>query len=189
MAVEVKEEKGEIQFFGEVDKHPKGGYSSEFPAWYFPKAIDDLKEDIRQKEDAADDPGIAKGVRQRIKQEVMEMKDRLRLIQDSKPKLSAKQTDELAGRVKELGERIGDSMFTHTDMKKGLAPAEEELKRMTEPCIKVDADLAKAAGVSLHKGLVTRDGAAKIWKIGRRALGEMSNVEALRKDRLDGYVA
>jgi hypothetical protein len=60
---------------------------------------------------------------------------------------------------------------------------------MTEPCVKVDPELARACGVTLNKGLATRDGATKVWKIANRALGERSNVEVLRKDRLEGYVA
>jgi hypothetical protein len=58
---------------------------------------------------------------------------------------------------------------------------------MTTPCIKVPKELADAAGIRLHRGMATRDAADKAWKIGRKKLGEESNTERLRKERIDGY--
>jgi chromosome segregation ATPase len=187
MAEEAKQEKGEIVFFGEVDRHPKGGYSSDYPAWYFPRQLEELKEELRGKEDALDVPGISR--RQELRQQVAELKHRIQDIESSKPKLTAKQKDDLAVRARELGDEISRAMPPRSDMMKGLADAHEEVRRMTEPCVKVDAELARACGVPLSKGLATRDGATKVWKIANRALGEASNVERLRRDRLDGQVA
>jgi hypothetical protein len=184
---EVKQEKGEIVFFGEVDRHPKGGYSSEYPAWYFPRQLTEMKEELRAKENALEYGDNAR--KQELRVQVAEIKQRIHDIETSKPKLSAKQKDDLAGKTRELGDAISTSMFTRTDMQKGLADSHEEVRRMTEPCIKVDPELAKACGVPLVKGQATRDGAVKIWKIGRRFLDEPSNVEALRKDHIEGYVA
>jgi hypothetical protein len=57
--------------------------------------------------------------------------------------------------------------------------------RMTEPCIEVKGDaaqIAKACNVRMTKGKVSRDGAAKIWKILGKAIGERTNTENLRRD-------
>ena len=71
-------------------------------------------------------------------------------------------------------------------MRKGLADAREEMKRMTEPCIEVRGDamnIAKACNVKITKGKVSRDGAAKVWKILGKALGDSpTNIEHLRRD-------
>jgi hypothetical protein len=187
MAEEAKQEKGEIVFFGEVDRHSKGGFSSEYPAWYFPRQLEEMKEELRGKEEALEVPGIAR--RQELRQQVAELKHRIHEIESSKPKLSAKQKDDLAGRMRELGEEIRSAMPPRSDMMKGLADSHEEVRRMTEPCVKIDPELARACGVPVTKGLATRDGAVKVWKIGTRALGEPSNVERLRRERLEGNVA
>ena len=100
-------------------------------------------------------------------------------------KLKGKQKDRVAKVYDELGRAIGDKLFTRSDMMKGLADAHEEVKRMTEPSIPVTGDamsLAKACNVKTVKGKVTREGAAKIWKILGKALGDRTNTEHLRRD-------
>lgn len=183
MATEKASDSGEIVFFGEVDRHPRGGFSSEYPAWYFDRQQEELKEEISRDERSIEtglvSPPNVPEVRTRIKL----AKERLHEIESSKPKFSAKQKDELAGAYKEMGDQLREALPSRSDMMKGVADAHEELRRNTEPCIRVDGrikDLAASCGISVSKGMVTRDGLAKMWKITGKALGEQSNVERLR---------
>jgi hypothetical protein len=71
-------------------------------------------------------------------------------------------------------------------MKRGVVDAAEEARRMSEPIIRLtDKELAIARnnGIRVSKdGKVSRDGATLIWKFARRALGEPSHSEYLRRD-------
>ena len=96
--------------------------------------------------------------------------------------LSGKQRDELSGYLKEAGDAIAESMFTESEMRRGNIDSHEEARRSSSPCIKVPGALAAMAGIQVDKrGLVSRDQALRMWKIGRRALGEDSNAEKLRR--------
>ena len=181
---EKKGKKDDIVFFGEVDRHPKGGYSSEYPAWYFENQLNDLREELRGKEHALQ---LKLGNNAELAFQVRQIKDRIRDIEASNKTLSSTQKDRLSRYVSEVGEQLKDNMPPLSDMKRGLADAHSELKKMTTPCIKVPKELADAAGIRLHRGMATRDAAAKAWKIGRKKLGEESNTERLRRERLDGY--
>lgn len=181
MATEKASDSGEIVFFGEVDRHPRGGLTSEYPAWYFDRQQEELKEEISRDERSIElglvSPPNVPEVRTRIKL----AKERLHEIESSKPKFTSKQKDELAGAYKEMSDRLSEALPSRSDVMKGIADAHEEMRKNTEPCIKVpDARLAAACGIPVVKGMVTRDGLAKMWKITGKALGEQSNVERLR---------
>jgi hypothetical protein len=177
--------KDEIVFFGEVDRHPKGGFSSEYPAWYFENQLNDLKEELKGKEGALQ---LRLGDNAELAFQVGQLKTRIKDIESSNKKLTSAQTDRLSKYVNEVGEQLRDHMPPLSDMKRGLADAHVEVKKMTTPCIKVPKELADAAGIRLHRGMATRDAASKAWKIGRRKLGEESNTERLRREKLGGFV-
>jgi hypothetical protein len=181
MAVDTQEKESGIVFFGEVDKHPKGGYSADYPAWYFPRQVEQLKDELRGKEEALSYPDIARS-RPELREETERLKRRIQDIESSKPKLTVGQKDRLAGLVKELGDEISSAMPTYAAMRRGTADAHEEVRRMTESCVKVPPELALAAGINLSKGRASRDRATVAWKIGMRLLGEQSNSETLRKE-------
>lgn len=182
MAIDKASDSGEIVFFGEVDRHPKGGFTSEYPAWYFDRQQEELKEEISRDERSIEmglvSPPNVPEVRTRIKM----AKERLHEIESSKPKFTAKQKDELAGAYSEMSNQLREMLPSRSDMMKGVADAHDELRRNTEPCIKIsDPRLAAACGIPVTRGgMVTRDGLAKVWKITGKALGEASNVERLR---------
>lgn len=181
-ASEKKEKVEEFVFFGEIERHPQGGYSSEYPAWYHVRQLEDMKEELRGKEEALE---LRLGNQAELRFQVKQIKQRIHDIESSSPKLSGSQKDKLAGYVKEIGETLADSMPTRSDMMRGTADAHIEVRKDTEPCVKVPRELAEACGVQVDRqGRATRDGAAKCWKIGKRALGEESNTEILRRDKV-----
>jgi len=170
-----------IQFFGKIDK------GSTYPAWSLPAAIDEMEEEISLKERQLERGQIKPERIPMVKAQIEAKKDRLRNILESKPKLNPGQATYLEKLCKDLGEEIGRSMFTRSDMEKGTADAHEEAKRMSEPCISVPRELAAQFGIAQAGGsgqnmLVSRDNASRIWQTGRRYFGRPSNIEELRKD-------
>ncbi len=176
-----------VVLFSEVDRHRvTKKIQSEYPAWYFKTHIKELQESIDSKKRELAlgiiSPVNALSLRETVKKE----ESRLSEIDKSRPKLSDKETDDVAKVYKTLGKDIGNSMFSRTDMKKGLADAHQEASRMIDPCIKVNekvAEMADACGIEVKKGMISRNQASRIFKITGRLLEEQTDVEALRRDR------
>jgi hypothetical protein len=186
---EVAQEKKEskIQFFGEFEKHPKGGYRSEYPAWMHQKLLSDMKDELKQKQKVLDMrvPVANEG---ELREQIREMKSRIDDIESSKPKLSAKAKDDLLRASEELEGHIRDSQFTRSEMHLGLADAHRELERSMKKSIPIRADLAEAAGIRLEKGKGSREDAIKVWRLSRRACDPdlHTNAEYLRREKLNG---
>ena len=180
-AATIEDKKG-IQFFGEFEKHPKGGYRSEYPAWMHTKLLTDMKDELKAKQKILDmrTPVANEG---ELREQIREMKSRIEDIESSKPKLSAKLKDELIGVSKELEEHIKETLFTRDEMKLGLADAHRELDRSMKKCIPIRADLASAAGVKLEKGKGSREDAIKVWRLTRKSVDSElhTNPEFLRR--------
>jgi len=182
-----------MKIFGDVDKTKDGKTKSEYPSWYFEQQQDDLNESIRHKQMMLEKelvPYSEKGLMQnRLKQE----SQRLSEIEASKPRFTEKELDDIAKMVKSgsgnasgtLSQKIGESMFKRSDMERGTTDAHEEARRISKPCIALDEreiEFARACEVPIDPtGKVTRKGAEKMWKIGRRIIGELSNTEVLRR--------
>ena len=83
-----------------------------------------------------------------------------------------------------------DSMFTRSEMKKGLADPHDEARRMVQPCIDITGNVhvARSCGIDVPTGQtkINRNQATKMWKILGRLCDERTNVEYLRKDRNTG---
>lgn len=180
---EEKNEKG-IQFFGEFEKHPKGGYRSEYPAWMHGNLLSDMKDELKAKQKALD-MRLPNANEAELREQIREMKTRIDDVESSKPKLTAKMRDELKGISEELGSHISESMFTRDEMKLGLADAHRELERSMKKCIPIRPDLAAASGVKLEKGKGSREDAIKVWRLSRKAIDSdlHTNVEYLRRER------
>jgi hypothetical protein len=176
-----------MKVFGDVDRTDKGKIKSEFPAWYYPQQIDELKESIRHKERLIEQDMVPASEKQITKSRLAQEKERLTKIEEHMPKLTATEQDSVHKMTKELGNKIGISMFSRSEMERGTADAHEEARRMSEPCIEIkteaEVELAKECNISIKNGKVSRDEASKMWKLSRRMLGEMSNVEILRRDK------
>ena len=178
-------EKTPFQIFGSVDLNDKGVVKSTYPSWYFDHLKEDLRNDIDRMRTQIDMDLIPRSELQTAKERLFQKREKLKELDSATVELKGKQKDRVAKVYDELGRAIGDKLFTRSDMMKGLADAHEEVKRMTEPSIPVTGDamsLAKACNVKTVKGKVTREGAAKIWKILGKALGDRTNTEHLRRD-------
>ena len=182
-AQEEKPSKG-IQFFGEFEKHPKGGFRSEYPAWMHTKLLSDMKDELKQKQKVLDMrvPVANEG---ELREQIREMKARIDEIESSKPKLSPKMKDEMLRVSEELEEHIKGTLFSRDEMRLGLADAHRELERSMKKHIPIRADLAEAAGVKLEKGKFgSREDAVKVWRLTRRAVDSdlHTNPEYLRRE-------
>ena len=174
-----------IEVFGPVDRKEKkadGEIASHMPAWYLDRQVADMKEDIDSQERAIARGGVQPEEVLRAKNQIKVEKDRYSEIVSSRPKVKGKDLDDLNSFTQDLGKQIGESMFTRSDMKRGTADAHEEVRRMTEPIIKMDPDVARKCGVSCTNGRVSRNGATKIWQMGQKLKGEPTNAEMLRRE-------
>jgi len=174
-----------IKVFGDVDRTKDGKVKSEYPAYYFTQQKDDLEESIRHKKSMLEKdlvPMSEIGIqRERLKAE----EKRLDEINEGTPKLTGPQMDEVANIRESLGKKIKESMYSRSQMERGVADPHEEARRISEPCIKLETheiSFVKNCDVPIaNDGKVSRDAASKAWKIASKLLGEMSNVEMLRK--------
>lgn len=174
-----------FQIFGSVDLNDKGVVKSSYPSWYFDHLKDNLQDEVDRLENDIRLDRIPRSELPLMKERLKQKQDKLLNLDASAVELRGKLKDKANKVYSDLGQEISSAMFSRDEMKKGIADPREEMKRMTEPCIDVRGDamnIAKACNVRITKGKVTRDGAAKVWKILGKALGERSNVEALRRD-------
>ncbi len=175
-------EASEFQVFSEVDLNQYGRIGSYMPAWAYTQLIDDLKNEINNMELQVRVSNISAERLSELEKSITNKKERLYEIEEGKPKIDKDKIDELQNT---LGEKIADSMFSRTDMMRGIADAHEEARRMTEKCIKLsdtEAKFAKACNIPVSKDkTISRNHASKAWKIARRYLGENSNIELLRR--------
>lgn len=178
----------DIKVFSEIDyTEVKGGkkLGSEYPAWYHDAMVDEIRETIRADELALERGSVPHDRKHDVKQRIQKNKERLDSILESVPSLDDKQKDLLHKMRTELGKQISSLMFTHSQMKKGLADAHQEVRRMTEKSVPVSgslAEMAEACNVRVTDGKISRKEAEKVWKICSKRLGEISNTELLRKE-------
>jgi hypothetical protein len=189
----IKQETSEVtqqsnwNFFTEADVSHRGDICSQVPSWSMTQLIDELDSDISALEKNSKDYSIAADKRAKILADLAERKERRDMI-ENKPKLDKDRIKKLVGsdRVKgTLGEKISDSMFSVDDMNRGIADAAVEMRRMLDPCIKLEpeeCEIAQGCNVRITKDrMVSRDDAIKVWRIGRLYNDDMSNPELLRK--------
>lgn len=192
-AIAQKEDKeiiGDIKFFGEVDLNQYGKIGSDYPAWYYPRQIETLKEDLgRMERDLASGTVLPQNV-PNLKLLINQTKGKLDKIEASRPKLDGRVIDKLAKWRKEIGPEIAATMFSYDDMHRGIADVHEEARRMTEGIIKIDPEIARACNLRPDKtGKYSRDEVIRAWKITGRALQEhthweeRTNAEVLRRPK------
>jgi len=180
-----------VEFFGSVDRkgmRQDGKITSEYPAFYFDVHLGELEENIASNKRALASGAINPQAIPELKAEIARDEQRLSEIKKSHVKLTGKDKDEAAMLYKELADQIQDSMFTRSDMMKGLANPHDELKRMKEPIISIGKNGAvfEKMGIKPVKGKVSRNQAARVFKILGKVLGENTNTEHLRKDHKYG---
>jgi hypothetical protein len=182
-----------MKIFGDVDKTKEGKTKSEFPSWYFETQKEDLEESVRHKKSMLEQDLVPASERNIMRERLKQESTRLDQIEASTPRFTEKEIDDISKLVNTrtgattgtLSAKIAESMFTKSDMDRGTTDAHEEARRISRPCIKLDEkelDFAKACEIPISTdGKVTRSGAEKMWKIGRRIIGETSNTEVLRR--------
>lgn len=176
----------DYQIFGQVDLNKSGKVSSTYPSWYFDHFREGLQEEIKRDQYMLEHDLVPKSelgvARERLKQK----KDKLLSLENAIPEISGKTKDAIYGFRNELGDKIKESKFSRSDMQKGIADAHEEARRMASPCIELRGnalDFARKCNVKVDdRGMVSRTGAEKVWKIASRIIGEPSNTEILRRD-------
>jgi hypothetical protein len=173
-----------FEFFGTVDKNKQGKIGSVYPAWGMDVHLDELTESIerakREIERGAVPPTEIAFARENLAKD----KKRLDEIMGSKPKFEGKKLEDVAKEYKSLKSKIKLSLFTRSEMQMGTANPHEEARRMSEPCISVNAEIAKGCNVNVGvNSMVNRNDASKVFKILGKYLNEETNVETLRVDK------
>lgn len=178
-----------IQFFGKIDLNKDGKIASKIPAWAMRPHIEELEEEIGRKERALEAETIPMDSIPKTKEDLRKEKKKLQDILESKPTLTETEQNKVWKIYKDLGTAIKPALFSRSDMMKGLASAHEEMRRMKDPVMSINrevADICESNGIRVtekKEGLfVSRDGAIDMWKHIGRYLGEQTNVEILRKD-------
>lgn len=172
------------EFFGDVDRNKNGSIGSVYPAWGMGVHLDELNESIERAEREIARGAIPPTEISFARENLVKDKKRLDKIMCSKPTFEGKQLDDVAKEYKRLRAEIKSSMFTRSEMMLGTADPHEEARRMSEPCISVNGDIAMGCNVKPGvNNLVNRNDATKIFKILGRYLNEPTNVETLRVDK------
>lgn len=179
-----------IQFFGNIDRvhgDDRKGFASAYPVSYFKQQVEALKNDIEDSEMRLRDDRVPVTDIHKAKVELKKKKEKMDAIEQSIPKVSGKQKDELSKHYKDLSEKIRDAMPTRSDMMMGLADVHSEVRAMTKPCISVKGmEFLRDMGIRPVNGKITRNEASRAFKIIGNVLGEHTNVERLRRDRSGG---
>jgi len=177
-----------MRVFGDFERRKDGKPTGDYPAWYYTnkQQMTDLKERVRTGERALEGGFVPPAAKDRFRAELERAKDKISKIESSVPKLDSLAKDKIFKLTKELGDEITDSMYTRSDMMKGLADGHSEAERMTTKMMPTknenEVEFAQECGVEIVDGKITRTDKERMWKIGRNALGESSNTEILRRD-------
>ena len=183
-------EPGDIQFFSEIDmnsSHPDS-VGSTYPAWYFTESMRQLEDSIEQEKRELKMFNMPESTKPVKVAKIKKMEERLERIKESKGLLKPN-TDKLSVFTNELGEKLREIMPSRSDERKGYVDAHDIAEHWTTPCIEVSGELARVAmnnGFQVQKkgngGKMTELEVARFWKLGRKALGEDTNLERLRRD-------
>jgi hypothetical protein len=181
----------DINFFGAVDRKGKradGKITSEYPAFYFHTQFDELKENTERAERQLKLGLVPASEVPYAQAEVERNRQRMIDIKKANPQLEGRQKDAVFNMYKELASQISDSMYTRSDMKKGLVDAHEEARRMSQPIISIKGNekFFHNMGITATGGKISRNEASRAYKIMGKALGENTNTEHLRRDRKTG---
>jgi len=177
-------ENPDFTVFTQSDLSPDGKkIASTLPLWYNSAYREELEATISRMEYALKEGYVPDGRRGEFNAKLKTYKERLQSLNDAIPKFNKKSIDMIAKVVSTLSEKIANSLFPRDQMERGIVDPSEEARRMAEPAISLnDMELkwAMACNIKPVKGKVSRTQAELMWKIGRKILGEPTNVEILR---------
>jgi len=184
------EKSDDVRFFSETDlkTDAKGNISRtcDYPRWYFPKMIHDLKEEIRSKKFSIETGRVAQARLHDAKQSLAASEKQLAKLEEATPDFADKK-DLLVKVSIDLGSKISATMPSRGDMQKGLDDPQRLVKTDTTYCIDVSdspkvARLADINGFRMVNKKLRGGDAMKLWQLSRAAVGEDSNTEHLRRD-------
>lgn len=175
-----------IKFFGGIDIDEKGKNKNDYPAWHFKQNLNILKEDVRKAEGALEHGLVPQAQIRQAQQDLAMKKNRVEQIECSRPKVEGTQKDNVVKAINNLGEKIGETMPSRSDVKRGLGDPQEEYRCNTEPCIpvkdEVTANFIKKYGIKMQDGKINRNDAGRIRQILCSSIGAKTNLEHLRRD-------
>lgn len=175
-----------IQFFGSIDKKD-GKIVSEYPTWMHLRQMETLREDHDILTRQIDSGTLRDDVLAQTIADRDNAKERLDQMSNDRPAISDSQKNEIHDLMtKTLAPGIREHMASDYEMKKGFQDVHEEARVMVEPCISIQGatTLAKNCGVRVTDGMVSRNGAQKMYKMLGAAAGMSPNdynTERLRK--------
>ena len=192
IAIKVKpSDDGDIKFFSEKDLRIDGkgnitGRNCDYPQWYFPKIINDMKEEIRQSQFAIDSGKYPQGRITEAKDKLSSLKKNLSKLEETQPDFT-KYKDTLYKVSQDLGSKIAEKMSTRSQQQKGLADAHRDVQIESTPSIDISDSpqirrMADVNGVRVTNGKITGGDATRMWQWSRKAIGEDGNSEWLRRD-------
>ena len=175
----------DIRFFSDVDmkfdrKNKTGTLNASYPSWYFGIQLEEQKEELVQRKRELASNNEVELILPEYREHTRQLEERIKEVEESRPKLNGVQRQYLARSVKQLETNIRESMFCYDDMHTGEASPHEEAKRQSESCIPIDKKLASLFFVKPKGGKVGRDDAVRIGQIVNKALDMDSNMEKLR---------
>jgi hypothetical protein len=185
-----QEPKGDIQFFSETDMSTAdpNKIGSSYPAWFFRESLRRLEEDIELEEKMLKSWNLPDTSKPQKMAKIKDMKERRDKILEAQAALRPNK-DKINSMNAELGEKLADIMYRRSDDRNGYVNPHDVAGHWINPCIEVSGEVAKIArdnGITVAKkgsgGMLTELDAGRLWKIGRAALGEDTNVERLRRD-------
>jgi len=186
-----KSSDGDIKFFSETDLRfdDKGnivGRKCDWAQWMIPKITEDIEEEIRQTEFNIKAGRVAQGKLESVRQGLQAKQKQLAKLQEQTPNFD-KHKDLINKISKDVGEKIAETMSTRSEQKKGLADAHRDVEIESKPSIDISSlpqvqRMAASNGVRIVKGKITGGDAVRIWQWSKKALGENSNPDILRRD-------
>ena len=181
----------DVRFFSEKDLRldPKGnitGRNCDYPQWYFPKMINDLKEEIRSKKFSIDTGRVSQARLHDTKQSLASSEKQLTKLQESIPDFS-RQKDTIAKIADDLGKKLAERMPTRSQMQKGLADSQRMVQDDVSHCVDISDNpkiqrTADLNGFPVVKGKLRGGDATKLWQLCQTSLGSSGNPEWLRRD-------
>uniref|UniRef100_A0A6H1Z889 Uncharacterized protein n=1 Tax=viral metagenome TaxID=1070528 RepID=A0A6H1Z889_9ZZZZ len=178
-----------IKVFGDFEKNERGKPRSDYPGWYYEgrRHLEDLEDQVRARERALDMEAVSPEKKGEFREALKREKERLDKIRETVPKLEGEAKDRIHRLSKDLGGQISDAQYTRTDMMLGLADIHGEAERMSKKKMEIksedEAALAKELNIKIVDGKISRTDKERMWKVARKALGESTNTEALRRER------
>ncbi len=179
----------EFQFYSEVDIDPvTKKVKSEYPLWYNPRMLQEKEEELEIKKAALRNDAVPRGQEAEYAEGIKRLEDQLSVMKNTTLVDDAKNDrDVIAKLVDKIGKVLKELYPTYKECERRVVDIQQENKKRFDPCVSIKGDddmvsFAHACQVPISPdGKVNRDGAEKMWKIGRKYIGENANTELLRR--------